>query len=74
MGGTPLGKRQQWHPQGTDGAEGAGARVRLLVIGVAARSKGRKSSQGRLRWTGLLGLLQVRSGKAMNGNSIARAG
>lgn len=29
--------------------------------------------KGRLRQTGLLGLLQVRSRKAMNGNSIAAA-
>lgn len=56
--------------------------VRLLVVGVAVEAQGIKSSQGRaekerygrLRQIGLLGLLQVSSGKAMNRNSIAGAG
>lgn len=81
-GGTPLEQRQQWQPWGTDGAEVAGVGVRLLVVGVAVEAQGIKSSQGRaekerygrLRWIGLLGLLQVSSGKAMNRNSIAGAG
>lgn len=41
-GGTPLEQRQQWHPWGTDGAEGARVRVRLLGVGEAVKERNKE--------------------------------
>lgn len=78
------GRQQQWHRESTDGDPQGVVRwgVRMFAVSAAVEGKGdedlpeedwkRKLWEVKADW--LLGLLQVSRGKAMNRNSIARAG